>query len=84
MTAGAFETHSKKAYFNVTLPEKAGRGAYCGAHGAVQRGTIVSTSVHEAFRALRAVLVDAAVPQHHSQGAGANTNIEAGRTTASR
>ena len=35
---GPFETHSKKAYFNVTLPEKDWTpAAYRGVHGAVQR-----------------------------------------------
>jgi len=75
---GPFETHSKKAYFNVTLPEKGWTAEHVAEHMAsFNVGTIVSTSVHEAY------------PGHYVQflwtprfGSkvrkllGANTNIE--------
>ena len=47
---GPFETHSKKAYFNVTLPEKSWSTERVSEHmAAFNVGTIVSTSVHEAY-----------------------------------
>ncbi len=47
---GAFETHSTKAYFNVTLPEKDWTPAHVAEHmAAFNTGTITSISVHEAF-----------------------------------
>ncbi len=47
---GPFETHSKKAYFNVTLPEKDWTPEHIAEHmAAFNVGTIVSTSVHEAY-----------------------------------
>ena len=47
---GPFETHSKKAYFNVTLPEKGWTPEHVAEHMAeFNVGTIVSTSVHEAY-----------------------------------
>ena len=47
---GPFETHSTKAYFNVTLPEKDWTPAHVAEHmAAFNSGTIISTSVHEAF-----------------------------------
>ncbi len=75
---GPFETHSKKAYFNVTLPEKGWTAEHVAEHMAsFNVGTVVSTSVHEAY------------PGHYVQflwtprfGSkvrkllGANTNIE--------
>jgi uncharacterized protein (DUF885 family) len=75
---GPFETHSAKAYFNVTLPEKDWTPEHVAEHMAsFNVGTIVSTSVHEAY------------PGHYIQflwmprfGStirkllGANTNIE--------
>ncbi|MGP8258863.1 MAG: DUF885 domain-containing protein [Acidobacteriaceae bacterium] len=75
---GPFETHSTKAYFNVTLPEKDWTPERIAGHMAqFNVGTIVSTSVHEAY------------PGHYIQflwtpqfGSnirkllGANTNIE--------
>jgi uncharacterized protein (DUF885 family) len=75
---GPFETHSKKAYFNVTLPEKDWTPQHIAEHMAsFNVGTIISTSVHEAY------------PGHYVQflwmpefGSkirkvlGANTNIE--------
>ena len=75
---GPFETHSTKAFFNVTLPEKDWIPEHVAEHMAsFNVGTIVSTSVHEAY------------PGHYIQflwtprfGStirkllGANTNIE--------
>jgi uncharacterized protein (DUF885 family) len=75
---GPFETHSAKAYFNVTLPEKGWTPEHIAEHMAeFNVGTIVSTSVHEAY------------PGHYIQFLwmpkfssnirkllGANTNIE--------
>lgn len=47
---GPFEKHSSKAYFNVTLPEKGWTQAHIAEHMAsFNIGTIVSTSVHEAY-----------------------------------
>jgi uncharacterized protein (DUF885 family) len=47
---GPFETHSTKAYFNVTLPEKDWTPQRIAEHmAAFNVGTIVSTSVHEAY-----------------------------------
>jgi uncharacterized protein (DUF885 family) len=47
---GPFETHSTTAYFNVTLPEKDWTRQHIAEHmAAFNVGTIVSTSVHEAY-----------------------------------
>ncbi len=47
---GPFETGSTRAYFNVTLPEKGWTPEHIAEHMAeFNVGTIVSTSVHEAF-----------------------------------
>jgi uncharacterized protein (DUF885 family) len=47
---GPFETHSTKAYFNVTLPEKGWTPEHIAEHMAeFNVGTIISTSVHEAY-----------------------------------
>ncbi|HEX5233717.1 MAG TPA: DUF885 domain-containing protein [Silvibacterium sp.] len=47
---GPFEKHSTTAYFNVTLPEKDWTPAHVADYmAAFNVGTIVSTSVHEAF-----------------------------------
>jgi uncharacterized protein (DUF885 family) len=47
---GPFETHSAKAYFNVTLPEKDWTVEHVAEHMAsFNVGTIISTSVHEAY-----------------------------------
>ncbi len=47
---GAFETRSTKAYFNVTLPEKSWTPEHVAEHmAAFNVGTIISTSVHEAY-----------------------------------
>ena len=49
-TPGPYEKHSTTAYFNVTLPEKAWPAARTDEYMATfNRGTIVSTSVHEAY-----------------------------------
>ncbi|HTC75400.1 MAG TPA: DUF885 domain-containing protein [Edaphobacter sp.] len=75
---GPFETHSTIAYFNVTLPEKNWTQEHIAEHmAAFNAGTIISTSVHEAY------------PGHYVQFLwmptfssnirkllGANTNIE--------
>jgi uncharacterized protein (DUF885 family) len=47
---GPFETHSTKAYFNVTLPDPKWDAARTNEYmAAFNTGTIVSTSVHEAY-----------------------------------
>ena len=47
---GPFEKHSTTAYFNVTLPEKDWTPEHIAEHmAAFNVGTIVSTSVHEAY-----------------------------------
>jgi uncharacterized protein (DUF885 family) len=47
---GPFEMHSKKAYFNVTLPDPKWDAAKTNEYmAAFNVGTIVSTSVHEAY-----------------------------------
>ena len=47
---GPFEKHSTTAYFNVTLPEKDWTPQHIAEHmAAFNVGTVVSTSVHEAF-----------------------------------
>lgn len=47
---GPFEMHSTTAYFNVTLPEKDWTPVHISEHmAAFNVGTIVSTSVHEAY-----------------------------------
>jgi uncharacterized protein (DUF885 family) len=47
---GPFETHSTTAYFNVTLPEKDWTPEHIAQHMAAYNvGTVVSTSVHEAY-----------------------------------
>ncbi len=49
-TPGPFETHSTTAYFNVTLPDKSLTPAQVADYmAAFNIGTIVSTSVHEAY-----------------------------------
>jgi uncharacterized protein (DUF885 family) len=49
-TPGPFEAHSTTAYFNVTLPEKNWTPAHIAEHmAAFNVGTVVSTSVHEAY-----------------------------------
>ena len=47
---GPFEAHSTTAYFNVTLPEKGWTQQHIAEHMmAFNQGTIISTSVHEAY-----------------------------------
>jgi uncharacterized protein (DUF885 family) len=47
---GPYETHSTKAYFNVTLPEKDWSAERIAEHmAAFNVGTITSTAVHEAY-----------------------------------
>jgi uncharacterized protein (DUF885 family) len=75
---GPFETHSKKAYFNVTLPEKGWTAERIAGHMAqFNVGTIVSTSVHEAYPGHYVQFLW--TPQFGSKirkVLGANTNIE--------
>jgi uncharacterized protein (DUF885 family) len=75
---GPFETHSKKAYFNVTLPEKDWTPEHIAGHMAqFNIGTIVSTSVHEAYPGHYVQFLW--MPQFGStirKVLGANTNIE--------
>ncbi len=75
---GPFETHSKKAYFNVTLPEKGWMAERVSGHMAqFNVGTIVSTSVHEAYPGHYVQFLW--MPQFSSKirkVLGANTNIE--------
>jgi uncharacterized protein (DUF885 family) len=75
---GPFETHSKKAYFNVTLPEKDWTAQHIAEHMAsFNVGTIVSTSVHEAYPGHYVQFLW--MPQFSSKirkVLGANTNIE--------
>ena len=47
---GPYETRSAKAYFNVTLPEKNWTAEHVAEHMSVFNvGTVISTSVHEAY-----------------------------------
>jgi uncharacterized protein (DUF885 family) len=75
---GPFETHSTKAYFNVTLPEKGWTPEHIAGHMAqFNVGTIVSTSVHEAYPGHYVQFLW--TPQFGSKirkVLGANTNIE--------
>ena len=75
---GPFETHSTKAYFNVTLPEKDWPAERIEGHMAqFNVGTIVSTSVHEAYPGHYVQFLW--TPQFGSKIRkllGANTNIE--------
>ena len=75
---GPFETHSKKAYFNVTLPEKDWAPQHIAEHMAsFNVGTIVSTGVHEAYPGHYVQFLWS--PQFGSKirkVLGANTNIE--------
>jgi uncharacterized protein (DUF885 family) len=75
---GPFETHSKKAYFNVTLPEKNWTPEHIAGHMAqFNIGTIVSTSVHEAYPGHYVQFLW--MPQFGStirKVLGANSNIE--------
>jgi uncharacterized protein (DUF885 family) len=75
---GPFETHSTKALFNVTLPEKSWAAPHIAEHmAAFNVGTIISTSVHEAYPGHYVQFLW--MPQFPStirKVLGANTNIE--------
>jgi uncharacterized protein (DUF885 family) len=75
---GPFETHSKKAYFNVTLPEKDWTPEHIAEHmAAFNVGTVVSTSVHEAYPGHYVqFLWQDRFPSKIRKLIGANTNIE--------
>jgi uncharacterized protein (DUF885 family) len=75
---GPFETHSKKAYFNVTLPEKDWTPEHVAEHmAAFNVGTIVSTSVHEAYPGHYVqFLWQNQFPSKIRKLIGANTNVE--------
>ena len=75
---GPFETHSTKAYFNVTLPEKSWTPEHVAEHMAsFNIGTIISTSVHEAYPGhYIQFLWQDKFPSKVRKLIGANTNIE--------
>jgi uncharacterized protein (DUF885 family) len=75
---GPFETHSTKAYFNVTLPEKNWTAHHIAEHmAAFNIGTVISTSVHEAYPGHYVqFLWTPQFPSKVRQVLGANTNIE--------
>jgi uncharacterized protein (DUF885 family) len=75
---GPFETHSAKAYFNVTLPEATWTPEHIAEHMAgFNVGTIVSTSVHEAYPGHYVqFLWQDRFPSKIRKLIGANTNIE--------
>ena len=75
---GPFETHSTKAYFNVTLPEKDWTAQHIAEHmAAFNVGTVISTSVHEAYPGHYVqFLWQNQFPSNIRKVLGANTNIE--------
>ncbi|HVG26746.1 MAG TPA: DUF885 domain-containing protein [Acidobacteriaceae bacterium] len=75
---GAFETHSTKAYFNVTLPEPSWSPQRTSEYMAsFNVGTIVSTSVHEAYPGhYTQFLWMPQFPSKIRKLIGASTNIE--------
>jgi uncharacterized protein (DUF885 family) len=75
---GPFETHSAKAYFNVTLPEPSWNAQKTSEYmAAFNIGTIVSTSVHEAYPGHYVqFLWQPQFPSKIRKILGANTNIE--------
>jgi uncharacterized protein (DUF885 family) len=75
---GPFETHSTKAYFNVTLPEKDWSPERISEFmAAFNAGTIVSTSVHEAYPGHYVqFLFEPQYPSKIRKLIGANTNVE--------
>jgi uncharacterized protein (DUF885 family) len=77
-TPGPFETRSTTAYFNVTLPEKSWNAERIASYmHAFNLGTIVSTSVHEAYPGHYVQFL--VLPQVHSKVRkllGANTDVE--------
>jgi uncharacterized protein (DUF885 family) len=75
---GPFETHSTKAYFNVTLPESSWSAEKTSEYmAAFNVGTVVSTSVHEAYPGHYVqFLWQPQFPSNIRKIIGANTNIE--------
>jgi uncharacterized protein (DUF885 family) len=76
---GPFETHSTTAYFNVTLPEKNWTKEHIAEHmAAFNDGTIISTSVHEAYPGhyVQFLWTNHANLSKVRKLIGANTNIE--------
>ncbi len=75
---GPFETRSSKAYFNVTLPEKDWTAEHVAeSMASFNVGTIVSTSVHEAYPGhYIQFLWMPRFPSTIRKVLGANTNIE--------
>jgi hypothetical protein len=75
---GPFETHSTKAYFNVTLPEKTWTPEHIAEHMAgFNIGTIISTAVHEAYPGhYIQFLWQDQFPSKVRKLVGANSNIE--------
>jgi uncharacterized protein (DUF885 family) len=75
---GPFETHSTKAYFNVTLPEKDWTAEHVAEHmAAFNVGTVISTSVHEAYPGHYVqFLWQNQFPSNIRKVLGANSNIE--------
>jgi len=75
---GPFETNSNKAYFNVTLPEPSWSAQRTSEYmAAFNMGTIVSTSVHEAYPGHYVqFLWTPQFPSTIRKVLGSNTNIE--------
>lgn len=75
---GPFETNSTKSYFNVTLPEKDWTAQHVAEHMAeFNVGTIVSTSVHEAYPGhFVQFLWQDQFPSRIRKLVNANTNVE--------
>jgi uncharacterized protein (DUF885 family) len=77
-TPGPFETNSTTAYFNVTLPGKSWSAERTGNYmHAFNRGTLVSTSVHEAYPGHYVQFL--VLPEVHSKARkllGSNTDVE--------
>jgi uncharacterized protein (DUF885 family) len=75
---GPFETHSTRAYFNVTLPEPTWSAQRTSEYmAAFNVGTIVSTSVHEAYPGHYVqFLWEPQFPSTIRKLIGASTNIE--------
>ena len=75
---GPFETHSTKAYFNVTLAEKNWTAEHIAEHMAgFNVGTITATAIHEAYPGHYVqFLYQSQFPSKIRKLIGANTNIE--------
>jgi hypothetical protein len=75
---GPFEKNSKKAYFNVTLPEKSWTPEHVAEHmAAFNIGTVTSTAVHEAYPGHYVqFLWQSQFPSKVRQVMGANSNVE--------